>query len=353
MVKKKAEVDVPHVEPELPGISGDQGHVADHRPDCYVEGEKIVIRASSIGSCTRRLIGQGLGMDGEAPPAKIVGKWNESAALEDAVLAAGKKAIEEGTRCRYKRLEVTELTAPGGIASPMRPYQGQWEFDWEIGERAVLRGHLDELVSIYEQERGGYLGKAFIEAKAFGDSYWEKWLKSGWDAFPGYAWQFSACSHALGLPGWMVVAHKIDGEIAEVDVRWVEQGDTPVRRGQLMARVVGVAGAVARGEMPDACDQKDWPCPLWYLHEDVQEELVEVEDPAIVEVAREYLGLKDDAAKIKSRMDEIRGLLFEELEKGVKYNAGGVRVLLSEAVMEEQTRTVKAHTRKTLKVEEV
>lgn len=338
-----------HIEPELPGMpEAPTRHVADHRPDVYLEGDTVVIRASSLGRCTKSLVAQGLGMDREPPPAKIVNAMEESADLEPEVLAWARRMV--GPKTKYRTVPPREGEA-GGVRGAVRPHQGQWELNWQIGGGCVVRGHMDELVSIYTQVSGGYLGKAFIEGKAFGDSYWSKWKKHQWEGFSDYAWQFSIYGHGLQLPGWMVVTHKQDGKIQEGEMLWVPVEDMPISRGTIIARALKIARAVREEKMPETCDRNDWPCPTWYLHDETQEELEEIEDDEVVGLVAEYRELKAQAGEVGSRMDEIKAEIFLRMKPG-KYKAGANRVVLSVAEMPAQTREVKAHTRRTLKVED-
>lgn len=335
------------VEPEL-SLGIPTSHEPDHRPDVYVEGEMVIIRASSLGRCTKSLIAQGLGMDREPPPAKIVGAMEESAGLEAEVLDWARRMV--GPKTKYRTVPVKEGEG-GGIKGTIRPHGGQWEMNWQIGSGCIVRGHLDELVSIYTQTSGGYLGKAFIEAKAFGDSYWSKWTKQQWEAFTSYAWQFSCYGHGLQLPGWMVVAHKQDRKITQGQMLWVPQEEMPVSRGTIIARALKIARAVREERMPETCDQQDWPCPTWYLHDTEQEDLTEIDDPELIDMVSEYLELKRHAEEVGVRMDEIKAAMFLQMKPG-KYRAGKHRMVLSVAEMPAQTREVKAHTRRTMKVEE-
>ena len=335
------------VEPELAGMPS--GHEADHRPDAYWEGEQLILRASSLGGCSKAIIAAGMGLAAEAPPAKIRGAWAESAALESEVIAKGLDWAWAELGVKFKLLDPKVGTDRAG--HPLKPMEGQWGFDMPVGENVRLRGHVDGIGASYMKRNDAEdLKMVVIEAKAFGDDYWGKWKDTEFESFPSYELQWTAYRMASELPGLYVVGHKRDGKIIEVDVGLWERPVPTHAAGKLLGRAKIIANRIKADNLPDECDISQWPCPMWYLH--AEEEQLDDLDPEVEGLAEEYRQLQLLIKADQDRLKVLKQLLIDKvgMRKG---KAGKWRVNVYASEYPEKTRTTKAYTATTVRIEEL
>lgn len=345
--------DATWVEPELPGMPPHDG--ADHRPDCYREGDKTIVRASRLGGCTRALIAAGMGLGAEAPPAKIRGAWEESAALEGEVIARGLDWAKEGMKLQTKLLNPSTRTDAAG--HPLKAMGGQWGFDVAVGYNTFVRGHVDGVAAVYARHltESPDVSHVVVEAKAFGDDYYRKWLDGGFESFPEYEAQWDLYRYASGLPGLYVVGHKSkDGKtITEVDVLWDPDPVDVNRITSLLGKARLVAMAVEKGELPETCDARMWPCPFWYLHAE-DEELEEIDDDGgfLTLLVENYKTMLDHRKEMEEEIRFTKAKIVEMvgMKKG---RVGGYKVNVYASEHPASTREVKAYTSTTVKVEEL
>lgn len=326
--------------------------MADHRPDIYREGDKWIIRASSMSFCTQRLVAQGLGMEGMDAPDVVQRGYDEGADNEARLLNAWRGGSESGVEVigpyadRYKGLTLPKWkgldprdassymqSSDGGVLYPHSRLDmlddGQFTVEWAVGN-AILRGHMDGIGQCYEAPAGvdSLVGdRVMEEGKLLGLDYWKKWLKRGWGAFPHYAMQVSTYGYATGLPVVFIVGRKVrrdDGgvDIPEIHVTWIEPGELPVGRGVVMARVVRLARLCEAGDLSavGGCDRDDWPCPVSYLHDGVKVMVEEAEALPVVEVATDQvtefvtaLEMWERAAKSASTADKDKKAMAKVL----------------------------------------
>lgn len=341
--------DLTWVEPELPGMP--HTDVADHRPDCYREGDKIIVRASRLGGCTKALIAAGLDLWADQPPAKIKGAWAESAALEGEVIARGLAWAHEGMKLQTKLLNPRVGTDAAG--HPLRAMEGQWGFNLAVGYNTFVRGHVDGIAQVYARHATESPDVKYfvVEAKAFGDDYYKKWLDGGFESFPEYEAQWDLYRYASGLPGLYVVGHKQGGKIVDVDCLWDPDPVDETRITGLLGRARLVSLAVEKGELPEKCDVRMWPCPFWAMHEEA-EELDEIEDTLIVAMIESYRELLDQKKALDEEIKFAKTQIVEQVGMR-KARAGGYKINIYTSEHQEQTRTVKAYTSTTVKVEQL
>ena len=189
---------------------------------------RVCYSASSIGYCSAALYRDRLGVTHEPPPENIRRAWaegndNESRIIE--LLQSQKvwKALD------FERLHKAGFGFGEYDSDRGQDYSRQVRVERSIGERIVVRAHLDgigEMVAVPPlwKDFMSVGDLAIIEAKAFGDSYWETWMRNREDktlsAFPNYAWQVSVQMIASGLPCVFVVGKK-DKSRGEVVVAFV------------------------------------------------------------------------------------------------------------------------------------
>jgi hypothetical protein len=338
--------DVSWVEPELTGMP--PSHEADHRPDAYMENGRLVLRASSLGGCTKSLIAAGMGLQAEQPPAKIKGAWEESAALEGEVIARGLDWLHDVHRLKAKLLNPNTRTDNAGHV--FKPVGGQWAFDLLVGQGVMIRGHIDGLAASYERHTSSPdMPRFVIEAKAFGDEYWKKWLDKGFDAFPEYEAQWAMYRHAGGLPGLYVVGHKENGKITEVDCFVDEESINRDLIIELLRKAKYVAAEVEADALPETCDVKMWPCPMWWLHED--DEWEKDDDPELENMVADYKATMIDHKTTQDYLKELKAAIAERVG-AKKVKAGKWKVHVYHSEYPATTREVKAYSTTTVKVEE-
>lgn len=324
------------VEPELPGMGG---VVADHSPDCYVEGDTLILRPSSLNRCTRSLVAQGMGMEGSAPPAKLIDRMDESAKLEAELLRKGLgswELVPLGTRMR----------GVDGLSIS----HGQWAVTLDIGRGVRVRGHLDGLAWCPSVVH-------VVEGKAPGPSMHKDFMKRNreattvdWTGFEGWAWQISAYMWATKRPAVYVVGKKSeDGKrIEETDVYFVPT--PPIGLAQIRGKAALIAMLVRQGKIPETCDKKDWPCPMWWLHEDVDEQLEMVTDENDRFFIDHYWRTKRQLEIVQQELKDMKPILLERLGTGKK-RAGEYTVNIWHTEVPAGTREVKAYTSTTVKIE--
>lgn len=271
--------------------------VADHRPDAYQEGARLVVRASSLGGCLRALVASRMGMQPVDP--------GETA----------KRAMAEGVI--HEPHVLRHLTSLGWDIT-----DAQREVELSIaGGLVVIRGHLDGIGSSPAGER------RVVEAKALGRDRFTRWQHDGFSApeFRTYAYQLSVYMAATGLPGLFAVKNRDTGEvdIALVDV-------SPIPPAELKARAIRVLRATA---LP-ACDPVRWGCGFFYLHEQKDPEAAGNEEPiaepalieALDELARVYDQSREEEARAQAKRREVSVRLLDVLDGRKKVETPRYRV---------------------------
>lgn len=149
----------------------------------------------------------------------------------------------------------------------------QLELTWDVLPSVQLQGHVD-----------GVRHGAVFEVKSMSDDVYKAWLKHKWDA-PGmvqkYKWQVSSYMMMLNMPLHFVAKNRNNGKIDEefLDV-------PPYSKQAIFARIMEMEKWVRRGELPDECSVRNWPCPFVYLEQQLSLELAE--DEILDELAQMY-----------------------------------------------------------------
>jgi len=316
--------------------------MADHRPDVYFSEPrgKWIFRASSLSRCIQSLVAAGLGHERMPPPDFMQRAWDEGTHGEAKVLNLFRKggsdnwhpsspilvADKANATLMFKSLPPTDpasyhyngttypyvrhdLLQSDQIDADVDP---QYVMEMPVGDKALIRGHLDDIVECYQGPIGTaaeWNGRRYVnEAKLFGVDYFKAWLRKGMDdpKFNGYAWQLSLYMHGTGLPGWFTVGEKKrwadDDERAAttpIDQRYdlnrvhVTYFPTPpIPLATIKIRVLKVMALLEKGELPN-CDMVQYPCDYYHLCSG-QKEIVPAKDKpeAVVVVGEQREKLK-------------------------------------------------------------
>lgn len=307
--------------------------VADHRPDVYEEDGKWVFRASSFGGCERNLVRQAIGHNPADAPEFMLGKYEESAALEEPIL----RALEEQYGWRV-----------------MRPAElPQYDFD-DTGQATlelpvtggVIRCHPDAIAKCYRIDglnsntsRPWKLGdQRVVEVKALS-------VKSApFDLGKNlnYWWQFAiemAVTRRKGIyvVGWKdeageLVRHE-DGRV-RLSVAWYDNPPETLlaikKRAAMLTRAIN--DAIDGRGLPE-CDVKQYPCGFWSEHEGgvwEKPELEEIDDQRIIDLAtradtEKYL-MEQHKVEYDRLRTELHAALLEMDKPAGEYRAGGYKV---------------------------
>lgn len=277
--------------------------VQDSRPSAYMEDGTIILRASSLGSCTRDLVGLLLGHDPLPTPPDLQARFDAGSAAEPHILKRVEKlgwVFDEGR----KQAEGELRLLPAGDGVPA----------------VVVRFHPDG-VAMLPNWKADYV----VEAKALAPSTWKDAQRHGTGSLFGYDWQLSVMMHAYKLPGvWVALQKDVDADgvvtyEGELHIEYVTKA--PRSLGELMKRAKYIRDCYLQGEMPECENYSQFPCVLLYLRpekEQVERDLAEVVDEDEFEqLAAEYdvltmvvaTGTKADKDRkaVKERLLEIVG----------------------------------------------
>lgn len=315
-------------------MGAENERVADHRPDVYEEDGKWLFRASSFGGCERNLVRQAIGHTPADAPEFMLGKYEESAALEAPIL----KALEEQYGWRVMR--------PAEL--PMYRFDESGQFALELPVTGgVIRCHPDAIAKCYrldgvtgklDQPRPWKLGdQRVVEVKALSVK------SSPFDLSKNlnYWWQFAIEMAVTKRPGIYVVGWKDeDGELVRgedgkirLNVAWYsEPPESLVAIKKRAKRLVGAINAALAGDGLPECDVKQYPCGFWSEHEGgvwAKPELEELDDQ-IAELAFEVFELASTAKfaddNLKEAKTALHAALLEREKEAGSYRAGPFKV---------------------------
>ena len=330
--------------------------MADHRPDIYPDGDRLIFRASSLSMCDTRVVASALDMTAMPTPDFLQRAYDEGSAAEEAVVSRFAEndhlfgpGADQLDRTKWEMLNPLEPSSyrQSRDSEQLLPHVAldflddeQFTCEVPVGGTRIVKGHLDGIGQCYEAPpESGLLGsRVVVEAKFLGPDFFAKWLAQGWSAVPYYAMQVSIYGYATGLPVVFIVGEKLrhegsDPTIERVHVTCVDPDSMPVHIGKVKARVNKLARYVDSGELP-ACTKQEYPCPYYYLHDDDEATSVEVtgsttltftDDHAhkVAELALTSERLKATAKAVKAEQDQIKAELDEML---VEYRGDGPAV---------------------------
>ncbi len=239
------------------------------RPLAYEDGEKVVYRASGLGSCPGALVRARLGVSGSLPSDFMAERFQEGHDWEARVLAAGLGVdfIQVTTR--------DHLLPYGRVVESDSGLQVETEVAW--GNK-VVRCHPDAVAM-----KGATLSPYVVEVKFLGDSMYDDIVRRGkWPVT--YEWQKAIEMISTGLPMLYIVGQKVVGE-DEAGERMVSLGEVwtvevdvpPFSLKEVKMRVAEIEGFVSRGEMPACPVPFDFPCSYFMNHESRDAEVIDNE----------------------------------------------------------------------------
>lgn len=226
--------------------------MGDDRPSVYHDPDidRWVYRASSLGSCERRLVAHRRGIHAQPVPDWLQVRFDEGHEWETRIL---QRWEDDNTGCLALSQDNLIL---------------------EVGKHAAVRGSIDGY-----DDRG-----TIVDGKFLGPYLYDRLRSKGISAFPHYEWQQAAYAHAARAKGYKVDniclamgLKDIEGEgdarrivgIKEMSYLWVDVAELPTVA-QIKARVMRLEKLAAQeGDVwPDCPTPFEYPCPFDWLHED-------------------------------------------------------------------------------------
>lgn len=289
--------------------------MADNRPTVYQEGDNWIYRASGSGSCLRYLVAIALGYDEQRGK-----KWDDL--LE--------RSANEGNF--HEETIIRTLEGAGMV----RVERAQEEVNIQVIPKVFLRGHIEGLL-VHQEEHAQFNAKwrELLEIKSMSTKQFKKWTGRGFDNFPRYAFQLS--TYMKAFPNYdvrYIVKRREDGF---VDERVIEAGNPPIPFSQVRRKIVLAEKYRRKGELPPCDIDSQWGCPVWYLHDEADEEdvvpLSEEEEELMGELVEEFLTHKrvEDLGKTaekkrKETSPQILNLLGKLDQTEVTFNGKKYRI---------------------------
>lgn len=305
---------------------------AQNKPMAYWEGDKLIIRASSFGSCFGALVRASHGITGELPPDFMLEKFQQGHDNEPIIL--GQLNRMDG----YQLFDDWELEDEFG--GPL--HDGQVRLEIPVGDRIIIRQHFDQFTKIIGDESGVDVGFAPVEAKALAPSTYKTYQRVGLGFLPNYPWQVAIAGWATGIhyvnkgysgtddtppfcPVVLAVGEKDDdGVVQEGKVHVHIVDEPPYSLAQIKMRAMEVLAKVEAGGMPE-CDWAQWPCPfyqdaahkrgVWEKAKPISAEEFGIDGGTLVTIASDYQAGRD----MEKRGKEIKNAgkpLLDELFDG-------------------------------------
>ena len=246
----------------------------------YWDGDTMVIRASALGGCTRAMAALAAGFDKMEAPDSMQRRFDDGHLHEESILA------EMGAK--------TGLTIEGHQDTVVL----------KIKPGLEVRGHVDGTCH-------DGTSKGVAEAKAFSDLMFKKYQSQGLATLEGYQYQLTV--YMLGLGATFAIYGVKNKNSGLVDVMRIDA--TPKTKAEVVKRALEIQKVVlaARDHNPPAvemtCDRSQFPCPVFYLHE--EKPVAEVlEDEVLKGLVEAYDKAREEAKvaeETKSRLaDEIK-----------------------------------------------
>ena len=254
--------------------------MADNRPNVYEENGVMVYRASSIGMCVRALVALGRDNYEEAMGKERVDLLKRSAEEGD--------LHEEGVRQKLIREGWKVLSTQDVVEIP-------------IIKGVIIRGHTD---GVLLPPAGQPLHETLLEVKSMSNKVFDRWIKQGFDGFLKYAYQISTYMQAHPNRDVLYVAKRREDGLE--DRRIIPANAPPVNFKVIRQKILTAESHRRKRSSFPACDvskQDQWWCPLWYLHDEAEEEDIaemSAEDQAVLsDIIPERIRLKgiEDAGK--------------------------------------------------------
>ena len=275
--------------------------MSDAAPVSVGPDGKILYRASALGGCDKALLAARLGYDPIPLPkdAKI-----------NKVFEAGHRIEEQVIATHYPDLR-----------------------DQQSEIRLIVNNHVDIIGHIDGYD---WMRPSVVEIKSQGEEEWDRFEREGWEAgfFPKYKWQASAYMYgfttAFGSPSPLQLVRALRDENYE----WT--GDVAISHvtqpfytmAELRNRVLRIEIAATTGVLQAECINS-YPCPFFYLHDEIDRDLIDGE--ALDILAREYEEARKNLTVAKGVQANARRALREASEKDKFSTTSGIKVTFYEA----------------------
>jgi len=259
--------------------------------NAYMEGDMLVVRASSSGDCLRALWAAATGMQEVAKR-----DWLAQTAMEGHLHEADVR-----DRLREEGFYIVEA---------------QQVVEWEVVPgKVIVRGHVDGLMPDDD---------AVLEIKSMSDAVFKEFEARGFETKPGYAWQVSNYMYAEGATK-ALYAYK-NRNNGQLDHFWITS--PPISKGVITRKMVDLRRWIDRGEMPDCDLANRFFCPFPFLHweEGDAEEVDYSGNAALDELATEYVEITADIKDLELRKKELRSGLVSLVGHGARAITDSYRI---------------------------
>lgn len=326
--------------------------MADQRPSVYREGDYWIIRASSFGNCDLALARVAAGMEGAGMPQSIRDAMDFGTEHEKHVIARLPEP-DEGPKDWFPVTEMDELVQYGPVDDT-----GQLLLELTVG-KVKIRCHPDGIARNKQYRLTGG-DERVLEVKCMAEG-------NDPETNGKYDWQFSIEMAVTNLPLLLAIGWKVpdveNGQVRKLDRIETREIDTPPK---LLVEIKKRALALGRlfdlatdgdWDAVGKCDESMYPCPFYDLHDGkVYQEIVDGEKVAKIEgLVEQIRKCRRDEAAARDAADKRKALEAELAEItgwGFKGVAGKWKISATMTDVEESTRVFKAHTRRTVKIEE-
>lgn len=318
--------------------------MGDNRPARYVENDRVIYRASSLGMCQRALVATSQKYTAEPHP-----DWFRN-------------ILDQGTAFEQRIREAYEAVHGDDVVDDQR--EVELDLGEMFGREIVVRGHIDGVAN------GEH---ALFEAKKFRDSTWDNFVRQGIEVNVNYPWQVSVYMHALNLD----ICHFTGGHVVEIE----EPDDSTItdadgrhwRLEEILVKVVPnppFSLKVIRNRIMEIeklidtgfdakeveCNRSMYPCPYIKLH-DYDEDAWEWKDAEQAELADAWMlsfaavddQVRQARAALEAAEDKKRTIVagIRELIAESGYQAEAAKKLIgSDYTLSHVRKTIPAHSRK-------
>lgn len=280
-----------------------------NKPAVYTDDAgRTIYRASALAMCRTALIAVRSGFEPMAPPDSMQRRFDEGHLHESNM--------------------VQRLNTEYGI----EVFNREREVELEITPTLVIRGHIDgEGVGFLDTEADFYLRQSGVEAphrlvenKTMSSLAYKAWLAMTWEErwkkYPSYAIQSTVYGEATGLRQQLYCVK--DKESGQMHVEVLDLPCYPLAL--IKAKVLGIEAHVRQGHpLPEECDVKSWPCPVFYLGpcgEDRRDTLDERRDEVVQALANTYQDQKTIEAQAKKAKETARDEIKRHLGEAGAYD---------------------------------
>lgn len=293
------------------------------KPDIYEEEGRWVYRFSSLGRCVRGMVAERRGDPPSSFPKKYTqedtGYFEVGKKLEPEIIKRFIEGEEQG-KTRWRLLSNSNMEdyhhfKSKYVSHDNQRQSSQFRVEIPIGADVLLRGHLDGVAVCYQAEKEEWLGAACtIEAKAFAESTFTKWVREGINGFPYYAVQVSLEVIGSGLPVAFVIGRKNDaGEVESINIYWFYEPPIPI--GKIASTILSIEANCEADTLPD-CSYRQYPCRFLHICQYAGEKkeskiVIDIEDDLLASLAlRKIEGeemIKEGEKIKKAASDGIKG----------------------------------------------